>query len=251
MSKYKGFTDGTKLEKTKAFGITKDYSKANQMLYSEDWNEFYTGMLMKSELSLEDSNLEVGIFSNNESPKIKVIVSREAQIQMHIWYSIIKRKTFLKENIPYKNQNLLIEKARNNWSRIVKITQNLKSTENLIDKDKLDCKILDEYGKTRKGLNAWKIKQDNSNRFVYLPIGGIGREIKILDCMFHYRDEKKRNLDEVSRQDRSLQGNLWFVYMELTNDLPKSTESPNFISIIKENYLFELFEGNLKLVNLV
>ena len=52
--------------------IKKDYSKAWEMYNSEDWDTFYTGLLMLSELSLEDPDMhtsdviEVKTFSRTQ-----------------------------------------------------------------------------------------------------------------------------------------------------------------------------------------
>ena len=221
----------------------KDYSKADEMLLSEDWNTFYTGMLMKSKLSLEDCIVEeLRFFSKNLTPELSIIVSREAQIQMYMWYSILTDKSFLKKFYVDDHESLVFEKAKTNWRSLIKITNELKSTKNLIVLRDLNPQELNEYGKTKQGNKAWKIKQDNSNRFVYVPKKSrFEHRIDIIDCMFHYRDERKRLISESQSKDISIQYALWSIYVQLTKKLPKDITSNKFRSIIKRNYLLDLF----------
>ena len=225
---------------------SKDYSKAEEMTLSHDWNTFYTGMLMKSELSLEDPDIEIKTYSTrkDQASKLNVIVSRDAQIHMHIWYSILKNDSIIKKDIPYTYQSSIKEKAKKVWGELIKITQELKKSETLIlnNQEKVTSKELTEYGMTKQGSKAWKIKLDNSNRFVYLPKVGNPKELKVISCMLHYDDPTiiKYNLTESQKLDRQQQQILQFIYDKLDMNLP--TKMKLFKKEIKD-YLNKLFEN--------
>ena len=232
----------TELEK---FCKNKDYSRADELYYSNYWSEFYTGLLMKSELSLEDPSIEVRIFSSIRSGDLSVVVSRNAQIQMHIWYSILMDKSFLKRYYIHEHYiKLITNKAIDIWSRLIKITLGLKSSRNLILQGQLNSKMIDKYGSNRNGEKSWRIKLDNSNRFVYLPRVGVGREVEIKSCMFHYNDPIRewKPGDEGKIDDELLQRILFSIYAKLELTLLKKINL-KFRTIIKRNYLLELFEN--------
>jgi hypothetical protein len=229
----------------KKFCKNKDYSRADELFYSTYWNAFYTGLLMKSELSLEDPSIRARTIHNVRPNELNVVVSRNAQIQMHIWYSILKNKSFLKwYNIYGYYADLLMNKAVDIWSRLIKITLGLKSSRNLILQGQLNSKMLDKYGSNRNGEKSWRIKLDNSNRFVYLPRVGVGREVEIKSCMFHYNEPIRewKPGDEGKIDDELLQHILFSIYAKLELSLPKKINS-KFRGIIKRNYLLELFEN--------
>jgi Txe/YoeB family toxin of Txe-Axe toxin-antitoxin module len=224
--------------------MQKKYTKSeiDKLFFSTDWNTFYTGMLMRSELSLYDPSIEVRIFSD-KIPKLQVVVTREAQIQMYIWNSILNDKSFLKDfSDEYKSSLYL--KAKDNWGRLRIITNKLKRSEDLILEGVFKSSMLDKYGKTKDGYNAWGIRQDNSNRFVYTfdPEVEVGRTIEVIDCMFHYRDEANQIISENIKKDRRLQYTLWSIYMDLTQEFPWGMDK--FQRELRKNYLLDLFENS-------
>ena len=247
--------------------IKKDFSKVDKMLLSRDWNTFYTAVLMKSELSLKDPTLirtkikpRTRLFSRIQLSELDIIVGREAQIQMHIWYSIIKDNTLLKE-FTDDFKTIIKQRAKQNWGTIVKITQELNSSENLILSGFLKSQELKEYGKTQEGLKAIRIKQDHYNRFVYVPTlvktienetERVERKIDIIDCMFHYDDiiDFSKAKNDTQRTNLLIQAILSSNYIHLSLTLPDKIDTISFRSVIKENYLLELFKGNSKLINL-
>lgn len=235
----------------KLFCANKDYSRADELFHSDYWNTSYTGLLMRSELSLEDPSLETRVFSSSKFGDLSVKVSREAQIQMHIWYSILKNKTFLK-NFSKEHRDLLINKARNVWGNLIRITQGLSSSKDLILHGILRSEELNKYGESRRGIKSWSIRLDNSNRFIYIPKKyALDREILVIECMFHYKDpidfEGAKNEGEL--KERIAQDMLSITYGRLDKFLPKKIDSIKFRSVVKTDYLSELF-GNPNLINL-
>lgn len=232
------------IEKNRLFP-NEDYSKADLMVNSYDWNTFYIGMLMNAELSLEGNVIKTKFFSTKDQKiELGVRVSREAQIQMHIWYSILTDKTFLKNYSDYF-KSLLINKAKYNWVKLIKITQELNKSDNLILNGQFKSSELKTYKKKKIG-KAWYIKQDKSNRFVYFPkVNEYLHEIEIFGCMFHYDDLPEDMIikNKLELIDLELQGELWVIYRRLDRYLPKDITSFKFRSVIKKDYLYELFKN--------
>jgi hypothetical protein len=241
-------------DELRMFSANKNYSKANEMIMSEHWNNFYTGMIMKSELSLKKTkSMKTKIFSDL-LPKLDVIVSREAQIHMHIWYSILKDKKFFEKEIPDYYKPLLFSKAKHNWKTLVAITKKLILSEDLHLTGTLKSEELREYGTTMHGESAWRIKQDKFNRFVYVPQTEVGRSIKVLDCMFHYDDpplRQSRVMKVVMKDNVFMQYIFRSIYTTLTFLLSNNINSDKFRSVVKVDYLSEMFKGNSKYINLI